>query len=50
VALAGRRAPRRRAALASFPGPFLYYPSRRQMPSALRAFIDFVKVWKAAPT
>ncbi|MDP3748929.1 MAG: LysR family transcriptional regulator [Phenylobacterium sp.] len=34
----------------SFPGPFLYYPSRRQMPSALRAFIDFVKVWKAAPT
>ena len=26
-----------------FPGPFLYYPSRRHMPAALRAFIDFVK-------
>jgi DNA-binding transcriptional LysR family regulator len=25
-----------------FPGPFLYYPSRRHMPAALRAFIDFV--------
>jgi DNA-binding transcriptional LysR family regulator len=27
----------------SFPGPLLYYPSRRQPPSALRAFIDFVQ-------
>jgi len=26
-----------------FPGPFLYYPSRRQPPSALRAFVDFVQ-------
>jgi len=26
-----------------FPGPFLYYPSRRLMPPALRAFVDFVK-------
>jgi len=26
-----------------FPGLYLYYPSRRQMPSALRAFVDFVK-------
>lgn len=25
-----------------FSGPFLYYPSRRHMPAALRAFIDFV--------
>ena len=27
----------------AFPGPFLYYPSRRHPPSALRAFIDFVQ-------
>jgi DNA-binding transcriptional LysR family regulator len=26
----------------SFPGPFLYYPSRRQAPPALAAFIDFI--------
>lgn len=26
-----------------FPGPFLYYPSRRLMPPALRAFVDFIK-------
>ena len=26
-----------------FPGPFLYYPSRRHPPSALRAFVDFVQ-------
>jgi DNA-binding transcriptional LysR family regulator len=26
-----------------FPGPFLYYPSRRNPPSALRAFVDFVQ-------
>jgi DNA-binding transcriptional LysR family regulator len=24
-------------------GPFLYFPSRRQLPAALRAFIDFVR-------
>jgi DNA-binding transcriptional LysR family regulator len=26
-----------------FPGPFLYYPSRRQNPSSLSAFVAFVK-------
>lgn len=26
-----------------FPGPFLYYPSRRQPPPALKAFVDFVQ-------
>jgi len=30
----------------SFPGPFLYYPSRRQPPAALRAFIDHVQAWR----
>jgi DNA-binding transcriptional LysR family regulator len=27
-----------------FPGFFLYYPIRRQMPAALRALIDFLRV------
>ncbi len=27
-----------------FPGPFLYYPERRLMPAAFRAFVDFVKM------
>src|SRR5260221_11185504 len=29
-----------------FPGPFLYYPSRRQPPPALSAFIGFVAEWR----
>ncbi len=31
-----------------FSGPFLYYPSRRHVPTALRAFIDFIRA-KSAP-
>ncbi len=30
----------------SFPGPFLYYPSRRRNPSSLDAFVAFVKEWR----
>jgi DNA-binding transcriptional LysR family regulator len=33
-----------------FPGPFLYYPSRRQTPPALRAFIDFAADWRKRRT
>lgn len=30
-----------------FPGPFLYYPSRRHMPASLRAFVDFIRADRA---
>jgi DNA-binding transcriptional LysR family regulator len=30
----------------AYPGFFLYYPSRRQLPAALRAFVDFVRAAK----
>ena len=30
------------------PGWFLYYPSRRQLPLAMRAFLDFVSQWRRA--
>jgi DNA-binding transcriptional LysR family regulator len=30
-----------------FPGPFLYYPSRRQPPPALAAFVAFVADWRS---
>jgi len=29
-----------------FPGPFLYYPSRRQLPPTLAAFAQFVLEWR----
>ena len=29
-----------------FPGPLLYYPSRRQTPPALAAFVSFVAEWR----
>jgi DNA-binding transcriptional LysR family regulator len=29
-----------------FPGPFLYYPSRRQPPATLAAFVAFVNAWR----
>src|SRR6201991_2286395 len=29
-----------------FPGPFLYYPSRRQPPLALAAFVAFIAQWR----
>lgn len=32
----------------SFPGPRLYYPSRRQPPSALRAFVEFIQARRRA--
>lgn len=32
--------------LPPFPGPFLYYPDRRNVTPALRAFIDFARAWK----
>jgi DNA-binding transcriptional LysR family regulator len=32
--------------LPPFPGPFLYYPSRRQPPRALAAFVGFVAEWR----
>ncbi|MBV9076785.1 MAG: LysR family transcriptional regulator, partial [Methylobacteriaceae bacterium] len=33
--------------LPPFPGPFLYFPSRRQLPPPLRAFADFVRARRA---
>lgn len=32
--------------LPPFPGPYLYYPSRRQPPPALSAFVSFVSEWR----
>jgi len=32
--------------LPSFPGPFLYYPGRRERPPSLAAFVAFVKEWR----
>lgn len=27
----------------AYPGFFLYYPSRRHLPSVLKAFVDFIR-------
>lgn len=35
--------------LPSFPGPLLYYPSRRQPPPPLAAFLDFLRDWRRMP-
>ena len=32
-----------------FPGPFLYYPGRRLVPTPLRAFVDFIKASASQP-
>lgn len=32
--------------LPSFPGPFLYYPGRRERPPSLAAFVAFVREWR----
>ncbi len=34
---------------APFPGPFLYYPSRRQIPPPLQAFLDFLRKHRTRP-
>ncbi|MFY7963047.1 MAG: LysR family transcriptional regulator [Elsteraceae bacterium] len=34
----------------AFPGPFLYYHSRRHMPGPLRAFLDFLKEERGRPS
>lgn len=31
-----------------YPGFFLYYPSRRQLPAALKAFVDFARSARVA--
>jgi DNA-binding transcriptional LysR family regulator len=43
VTAAGTLVPVLRGWTQTFPGPFLYYASRRHMPAPLRAFVDFLK-------
>ena len=45
---AGRLRPVLQDWLPSFPGPFLYYPSRRHVPAPLRAFVDYVRANRGA--
>jgi DNA-binding transcriptional LysR family regulator len=44
--MAGRLVTVLDAWLPPFPGPFLYYPSRRQPPPSLAAFVSFVAEWR----
>lgn len=32
-----------------YPGLYLYYPSRRQLPTVLKAFVDFIRLYSLSP-
>ncbi|WP_148715914.1 LysR family transcriptional regulator [Chitinolyticbacter meiyuanensis] len=45
----GRLIPVLQAACPTWPGFYLYYPSRRQLPAKLRCLIDFWREWQRTP-